>query len=30
VPEKTAVEPFGFIALVVDTEGNTNGLHSMK
>jgi predicted enzyme related to lactoylglutathione lyase len=28
--EKTAIGPYGFIALVVDTEGNMVGLHSMK
>jgi predicted enzyme related to lactoylglutathione lyase len=28
--EKTAIGPHGFIALVVDTEGNMVGLHSMK
>lgn len=27
---KTAIGPYGFIALVVDTEGNMIGLHSMK
>jgi predicted enzyme related to lactoylglutathione lyase len=26
---KTAIGPYGFIALVVDTEGNMIGLHSM-
>ena len=28
--EKMAIGDFGFIALVVDTEGNMIGLHSMK
>jgi predicted enzyme related to lactoylglutathione lyase len=28
--EKTAIGEHGFIALVVDTEGNMIGLHSMK
>ena len=28
--EKTSIGPYGFIALVVDTEGNLIGLHSMK
>jgi predicted enzyme related to lactoylglutathione lyase len=28
--EKTAIGQYGFIALVVDTEGNMIGLHSMK
>lgn len=27
---KTSIGPYGFIALVVDTEGNMVGLHSMK
>ncbi|TAN09428.1 MAG: VOC family protein [Burkholderiaceae bacterium] len=27
---KASIEPYGFIALVVDTEGNCIGLHSMK
>jgi uncharacterized protein len=27
--EKFPIGPYGFIALVVDTEGNTIGLHSM-
>jgi hypothetical protein len=27
---KTAIGPYGFIALVTDTEGNLIGLHSMK
>jgi uncharacterized protein len=27
---KTAIGPYGFIALVLDTEGNMVGLHSMK
>jgi predicted enzyme related to lactoylglutathione lyase len=26
---KTAIGPYGYIALVLDTEGNTIGLHSM-
>lgn len=28
--EKFAIGPYGFIALVVDTEGNMIGLHSMQ
>ncbi len=28
--EKTSIGPYGFIALVHDTEGNTIGLHSMQ
>ncbi len=28
--EKMAIGPYGFIALVHDTEGNTIGLHSMQ
>jgi predicted enzyme related to lactoylglutathione lyase len=28
--EKTPIGPYGFIALVYDTEGNLIGLHSMK
>jgi predicted enzyme related to lactoylglutathione lyase len=28
--EKFAIGEYGFIALVVDTEGNTIGLHSLK
>lgn len=28
--EKFAMGPYGFIALVVDTEGNMLGLHSMQ
>jgi hypothetical protein len=28
--EKTAIGAYGFIALVVDTEGNIIGLHSMQ
>ena len=28
--EKTSIGPYGFIALVLDTEGNMIGLHSMK
>lgn len=28
--EKTAIGQYGFIALVIDTEGNKFGLHSMK
>lgn len=28
--EKTSIGEYGFIALVVDTEGNMIGLHSMK
>jgi predicted enzyme related to lactoylglutathione lyase len=27
---KTAIGPYGFIAMVKDTEGNTIGLHSIK
>lgn len=27
---KKAVGPYGFIALVIDTEGNIVGLHSMQ
>jgi hypothetical protein len=27
---KTSIGPYGFIALIVDTEGNMVGLHSMK
>jgi len=27
---KTPIEPYGFIALVLDTEGNMFGLHSVK
>lgn len=27
---KMSIGPYGFIALVVDTEGNTIGLHSMR
>jgi predicted enzyme related to lactoylglutathione lyase len=27
--EKFAIGPYGFISLVVDTEGNVIGLHSM-
>lgn len=30
VRDKQAIGPFGFIALVRDTEGNTIGLHSMQ
>ena len=29
VKEKMSIGPYGFIALVTDTEGNTIGLHSM-
>lgn len=29
VKEKTAIGPYGFIALVADTEGNMIGLHSI-
>ena len=28
--EKTSIGEYGFIALVIDTEGNMIGLHSMK
>ena len=28
--EKFSIGPYGFIALVLDTEGNMIGLHSMK
>jgi predicted enzyme related to lactoylglutathione lyase len=28
--EKTSIGPYGFIALVYDTEGNMIGLHSMQ
>lgn len=28
--EKFSIDPYGFIALVVDTEGNMIGLHSMR
>ncbi len=28
--EKTSIGPYGFIALVTDTEGNMIGLHSMQ
>ncbi len=28
--EKFSIAPYGFIALIVDTEGNMIGLHSMK
>ena len=28
--EKTSIGPYGFIALVFDTEGNMIGLHSMR
>lgn len=28
--EKFSIGPYGFIALVIDTEGNMVGLHSMK
>jgi len=28
--QKTAIGQYGFISLVVDTEGNVIGLHSMK
>jgi uncharacterized protein len=28
--EKTAIGPYGFFALIVDTEGNMVGLHSMQ
>ncbi len=28
--QKTAIGPYGFIALAIDTEGNMFGLHSMK
>jgi predicted enzyme related to lactoylglutathione lyase len=28
--EKMSIGPYGFISLVVDTEGNMIGLHSMK
>lgn len=27
--DKTSIAPYGFIALVIDTEGNMIGLHSM-
>jgi len=30
VKEKFAIGPYGFIALVLDTEGNMIGLHSMQ
>lgn len=30
VKEKMAIGPYGFIALVTDTEGNMIGLHSMQ
>lgn len=30
VREKMSVGPYGFIALIRDTEGNTIGLHSMQ
>lgn len=28
--DKTSIAPYGFMALVIDTEGNMVGLHSMK
>lgn len=28
--EKMSIGPYGFIALIIDTEGNMIGLHSMK
>ncbi len=28
--EKFSIDPYGFIALVIDTEGNMIGLHSMR
>lgn len=28
--EKFSIAPYGFIALIIDTEGNMIGLHSMK
>jgi predicted enzyme related to lactoylglutathione lyase len=28
--EKFSIAPYGFIVLLIDTEGNTIGLHSMK
>ncbi len=28
--EKVSIAPYGFIALIIDTEGNMIGLHSMK
>ncbi len=28
--EKMSIDPYGFMALVVDTEGNMIGLHSME
>lgn len=28
--EKFSIGPYGFIALVIDTEGNMIGLHSMQ
>ncbi|RJF99792.1 VOC family protein [Noviherbaspirillum saxi] len=28
--EKTSIGPYGFISLIVDTEGNMIGLHSMQ
>lgn len=30
VKEKFSIAPYGFIALIMDTEGNMIGLHSMK
>lgn len=30
VKEKMSIGPYGFIALVTDSEGNTIGLHSMQ
>lgn len=30
IKEKFSIEPYGFIAMVQDTEGNLIGLHSMR
>lgn len=30
VREKFSIDPYGFVALVLDTEGNMIGLHSMQ
>jgi hypothetical protein len=27
---KTSIGPYGFISMLIDTEGNTFGLHSRK